>query len=86
MVFAELCTVVMSIASTAHTILQHLHAARTTRSVGNGKISWRADCCSTVRTNLRWLMVLTEQLRMVEHHFWAQEQSTDFWDHILMQA
>ncbi|CAM4571328.1 unnamed protein product, partial [Lepidochelys kempii] len=34
----------------------------------------------------RVLVAFTDMLTTVEHHFWAQETSTEWWDHIIMQV
>ncbi|XP_050805613.1 plasma alpha-L-fucosidase isoform X1 [Gopherus flavomarginatus] len=44
------------------------------------------DIYSSNAYDMSLLVAFTDMLTTVEHHFWARETSTEWWDHIVMQV
>ncbi|CAM4513811.1 unnamed protein product [Lepidochelys olivacea] len=82
---AQLYIVVVSITNTSHLILQYLLSRSRSCRVEQCDATQAALLEAMERSNSQLLATVVHYLDMVERRFWAQEISTDWLDHIVMQ-
>ncbi|EMP25447.1 hypothetical protein UY3_17466 [Chelonia mydas] len=78
---ALITCLVMSVMNTTRLILQHFMSCKSEE-----ESMLPALLCVMERKNSRLMLAFMEQLHTVDHRYWAQEASTEWWNRIVMQV